>query len=114
MVTTIPNLNALARDDDRVPIQIGSSFQTADGTGTPITSPLTLTGSVQTLTVPVGAVEVILYPLADSLQVSEIVGMTQSDVIAAGSKESYPCARMATVYVKGTNTDTLNFRFTIV
>lgn len=109
--TTTDNL---FRDGGTTPVQIGNTFQSQDNTGTPVTSPLTLNGSVQTLVVPDNAVECILYPVANSLKVSEIVGVTRYDLIAAGSKESVPCAKMTNIYVQGTNADTLYFRFTII
>lgn len=106
--------NNLPTDASTKPIQIGNFFVTVDGATSPVTSPLTLNGSVQTLTVPTNALEVILYPLADALQVSELLAMTQYDLVAATSKESFPCAGMTKVYVQGTNTDTLYFRFTTI
>lgn len=107
-------LNNLFRDGSTAALQIGNTFQSQDNTGTPVTSPLALTGAVQTLVVPDNAVECILYPVANSLQVSEIVGVTRYDLIAAGAKESVPCAKMNNIYVKGTAADTLYFRFTMI
>lgn len=111
--TFVPqNLSSgLAHDANRTPIQIGSGFQTQDAALSPITSPLTLTGSVQVLAVPGNAVECILFP-SGAMTISEIAAMTTSDQIAAGSKESVPCARMPFLYVQGSGT--LYFRFTLI
>ncbi len=104
----------LPRDASTAPIQIGNYFKTSDATSSPVTSPMTLNGSVQTISVPDNAVEIILYPVAHALKVSELLSMAQYDSVAVGSKESFPCSKMTKVYVQGTNTDTLYFRFTTI
>lgn len=104
--------SGLVRDDNGDQIQIGSGFQTQDAASSPVTSPLTMTGSTQTLAVPTNAVELIVNPSV-SMNVSEVVSMATFDVIAASTKESIPCARMPFVYINGAS-GTLNFRFTVI
>lgn len=105
--------SSLVRGADSDTIQIGSGFQTQDGAAVPVTSPLTLTGSTQTLAVPQNAVELILNPATVSMNVSEVSSMATYDVIASGTKEAVPCARMPFVYVNGAS-GVLNFRFTLI
>lgn len=107
-------LGSLAREDNGNSVQIGSSIQTSDSTGTPKTSPLAYSSSVITITIPDNAVEFIVNPTT-AMRISEIVGMSQYDVIAANSKEAIPCARMDFIYIVRDSADgTLNFRFTLV
>ena len=108
-------LNSMVTDQNQKPVQIGSSFTTADITGTPKTSPLSYgTLTVITLAVPTNAVEFIVNP-SSALRVSEVVGMAQYDVVAANSKEAISCARMDSIFVVGDSaTGTCNFRFTLI
>lgn len=111
---TLTSLRSLVRDEDRVPVQIGSSFQTSDATTVPQTSPLAYAGTEIALTVPDRAVELIVNP-STALRIYETTGSTSYDVIAAASKEAVPCARMTTVYiVRDSASGTLNFRWTLV
>lgn len=107
-------LNGMVRDSNQQPVQIGNTIQTNDAAASPVTSPLTLTGSTQAITIPFYAMELVLYPVAHNLQVSEKANMSQYDLIVAGSKESIPVARASIIYVSGTTSDTLYFRFTVV
>lgn len=107
-------LKALARDTNQEAVQTGSSFVVADATGTPKTSPLAVSSSVITITVPDRAIEFIVNPSA-AMRISSEVAMATYDVIAANTKESIPCARMQSIYVIRDSGDlTLNFRFTLV
>lgn len=101
----------LAKDASNNPIQIGNGFVTADASQSPQLSPLSLTGSVQTINVPRNAVEFIVFPSAD-MKISEDVAMASYDTITATTKESIPCAKMDKIYVQGSGT--LKFRFTMV
>lgn len=110
----LQSLNSLVRDQDRVPIQIGSSFQTEDATSTPQTSPLSYTASTTNLVVPDNAVEFVCQPTT-ALRISENSDMTPYDVIASNTKEAIPCARMSNIYItRDSSSGTLNFRFTLV
>jgi hypothetical protein len=107
-------IDNMFKDGSSNSVQIGSSFKTSDATASPLTSPATLTGSVQTITIPDNAVEFIVNPTTNSLKVSELSNLTYYDVVAKGTKESIPCAKMQYIYIQGTASDTLNFRFTLI
>lgn len=110
----IDTFNNLPHDGSRTAIQIGNSFQTQDATGTPQTSPLAYSNTVLTIAVPDRAAEFVVYPTT-ALRVSEIVGMTQYDVVLANSKESFPCAGMSNIYItRDASNGTANFRFTLI
>ena len=104
----------MVKDQNHESVQIGSEFQTQDNSGTPKTSPLAYSSTEIAITIPDNAVEFIVYPSTD-LRVSEVTGMARYDVITAASKESIPCARMTTIYIKRDTADgNLNFRFTTI
>ncbi len=107
-------LNSLQMDSNQKPVQVGSSFSTQDATTSAKTSPLAVSSVVIAITVPDRAVEFIVNPSAD-MRISDVSDASTYDVIAAGTKESIPCARMQTIYVVRNSGDlTLNFRFTLV
>lgn len=110
----LDSLLSLARDQDRVPVQIGSSFQTNDASAVAKTSPLAYSSTEIAITVPDRAVEFIVNP-STAMRVYETASATQYDVVAAGAKEAISCARMSTIYIKRDASDgTLNFRFTLI
>jgi hypothetical protein len=104
----------LIKDKSQTAVQVGNAFVTADGTATPVTSPLTMSGIVQTLVVPNGAIDVVFHPTANAVSISENIAMSQYYNVAGGAFETFHCAKMTTIYVKGTAADTLSFRFRIV
>jgi len=107
-------LEYLVRDDNNVAVPIGSAFQTTDNTSPEVTSPYTYTTAVTTIVVPDRAVELILAPTT-ALRVSELSAVTNYYVITAGSAETFPCARMQNIYIRGDAAGgTLNFRFVLV
>lgn len=101
-------------DGSQKPIQIGNSIKTVDASGTPKTSPFTLTGGVDSFTIPAGCVEFIVNPVTHDMKISELSTMARYDTVAQSSKESIPCAKAVTIYVQGTASDVLNFRFTLI
>jgi hypothetical protein len=114
MAKTGTPLNTLIRDDNTTAVQIGSSIQTSDATATPQNSPLAFSNTVITIVIPDNAVEFIVAPSKD-LRVSELANMSTYDVVATGTKEAIPCARMQNIYIVRDSADgTLNFRFTLV
>ncbi len=107
----LDSLLSLARDQDRVPVQIGSSFQTTEATQN---SPLSYTTGKITLVVPDRAVELIVFPTTD-MRVSEDVNMTTYDIVPAGAKEAISCARMSNIYlIRDSASGTLRFRWTLI
>lgn len=111
----MPNqLASLIKDQNGTSVQIGSSFKTSDGAGTPVNSPVTLASGVNVITVPEGAVECIFMPVTNDLKVSELALATTYDLVLKNSKESFPCARMDKIYIQGSTSDVVYFRFTDV
>lgn len=106
----------LAIDGNNKPIQVGGSFVTADATGTPVTSPLSLTTTaVFTIIVPAGATKVSVMSAAD-VKVSDVSDVSKYDLIKANTKETLDVANMDKFYVANASSGTNNFyfKFTIV
>lgn len=108
----IPKITSLIKDQNGISVQIGNSFLTVDGDSNG--SPFSATGGVDTLVVPEGAVEFIVYPITNDLAVSEDSMLSTYDSVQKGSKESFPCAMMENIYIQGSASDVVYFRFTIV
>lgn len=110
------NQGSMFRDDNRSSVPVGSSFVTADVTGTPQTSPLSLTTTaVFTIVVPDNAVLMTVYCSA-AIRISELVGMAQYDVVPAYTKEVIHVSKMQNVYIKNdsTGTNNLYFKFIVI
>lgn len=104
----------LVRDGSTGAIQIGSTFQTNDATGTPLVSPLTYTTGVTTLIIPDNAVEIILAP-STNLRVSELQSMAQYYVIPSGQAEALGVSKQTNVYIQGDSAGgILSFRLTVI
>lgn len=107
---TRPTKN-LPIDGSNERMQTCAQFVTADATASAKTSPLAYSSSVITITVPVNAVEWIVYPTTD-MRISEVVGMAQYDVVAAGTKEVIPCVGATYLYIiRDASDGSLRFRF---
>lgn len=114
MAKTGASLNNLWRDGSTHPVQIGSSFQTNDATGTPQVSPLAYTGSVTTLVMPDNAAEIILAPSTD-MRISEVANMAQYYIIPAGQAEAIGISKQTNIYIaQNASNGTLNFRITLI
>lgn len=108
------NYGSFRKDDNNVTIQTGTSFKTADSTGTPITSPTTVGAAQVAIAVPVNAAEVV-FNVNAAMLVSEVDGMAQYYTQSANTVEVYACSNIDTIYVKRSAGDvTLNFRFILV
>lgn len=101
----------LPRDASSAAIQEANTFVVSDASGTPKTSPMTLSGSVQTLVRPANAAELVLYPVTNDLKVSSDSSMATYDLVTKSNKEPFPCANMANIYIQGTASDLVYFRF---
>jgi len=74
----------MPQDSDRQPLQLPRGYTQEDGTGTPITSPVTVTSSVVTLVVPtenesgdpIKAVNVIVTPIGDAIRFAKVGALT--------------------------------------
>lgn len=102
----------MIKDQNGNSVQIGSSILTNDASGTQKTSPFSMSGGIDSFVVPANAVEFIVNPTTNDMKVSEKSSLSQYDTVGKGTKESIPCARMTTIYVEGSASDNLNFRFT--
>ena len=108
--------NGLIMDGNRNALTgaLGNGFQTQDGTATPVGSPLAMTGSVQTLTVPAASFEFTVNPKTAAVKVSEDSTMSVSFTVPAGTSQTFPCARQEYIYLEGTSTDTVDFYFNML
>lgn len=88
-----------------------SFFQTQDAAASPVTSPLAMTGSVQTLTVPANALSVTVTPETTIVQVSEDSTMSVYSRVQIGQSQTFPVARQQYIYLKGTSSNVVSFFF---
>lgn len=94
-------------------IHVGNSFKTLDITGTPITSPVTITaGSTKTLLVPENAAEIRINS-DDDVMVSEHSNFSSYDRIPAGIPDIIGIVRRDNIYLKNTGAGSIvvYFRF---
>lgn len=106
----------LPKDDDYIPLQVGNGIVTQDITGTPITSPVTMTASsIKTLKVPNNAAELSIYCDADLL-LSEDSNFNRYDLIPGGQKEVIGISKTEEIYLKndGSVSVTVYFKFIIL
>lgn len=100
------NLNALVRDENTIPVQVASRFVTI--------APITYSSGTTAITVPDGAVEMIISPTTD-IKISETGTFTAYDLIVANSKEAIGCARMDTIYItQSSSGGTAYVRFSVI
>ena len=105
----------LSQDAQGEVVQVAAGFQTQDATGTPQTSPLTVSNTVITIAVPDGAAELIIVYTDQAIRVSEIVGMTRYFVLNAGSAVVIPVANTDSVYLVRDSADaTVQFFFNLL
>ncbi len=108
---TVKSLPLDAKDN---PIPVGSGILTADITGTPITSPASITTTETAINVPVNAKVLVAWSDA-AWRVSEQAAMTQHAVVAANQRLDIPLGNSSIIYVRGdAGTVTLNFYFITV
>lgn len=104
--------NNLPRDGSTGVVQAGGSFRTFDANS--VNSPFSLTGGIDTIAIPQNAVEVILFPMTNDMGISERSDLSTYDLVSKGSKEVFGCSGMDFVYVRGTASDVLYFRFNML
>lgn len=95
-------------------VGVGNRMQTRDGTATPVASPLAMTGSTQTLTVPPNAISITFLPNTASVNVSEDSTMSTYFTIPTSALLTITLARQQYIYLSGTSPDTVEFFFTLV
>lgn len=83
---------------------------TQDATSTPVTSPTTV-NTATTLVVPLNAVSITVTPVTNPVQVSEDSTMTAYYAVPAGQSTTFPCARLANIYLKTSGSTAVSFYF---
>lgn len=94
-------------------IHVGHNIKTRDITGTPITSPVTITaGSTKTLLIPENAAEIVIN-CDDDVMVSEHSDFSSYYRIPAGIPENIGIVRRDNLYLKNTSGSSIvvYFRF---
>jgi hypothetical protein len=116
---------AMAYDANHQPVGISAStnyFMTIDATGTPQTSPLSVTTGTTTLVVPVAAVDVVLCGSA-AFSVSEDPSMGGAFLVPANTPTMFPCitpdidnatSGVGGIYLTTATTASVSFRFDCV
>lgn len=97
-------------------MQVASGFQTKDGTGTPQTSPLTVSTTEIELVVPDGAAELVITVTDNDLAVAEATGLIaagQYVLIPGNTGEVIQVARGDSIFLKraGASDCAVNFMF---
>lgn len=112
------NLGGQVVDGNRVAVQgIASGFITTDISGSPVTSPLTLSTGVTTITVPVSAISVTISNLdaTNNVLVSELVGMGAYFGIPPKTVQTFEIARQGFIYLKASaSTPVCSFVFQLI
>lgn len=106
----------VALDDNGTHLQAANSFVTADITGTPKTSPLTVSSAVIPLAVPTNAVSAVFYATTNDTRISEDDAAANYFVLKAGVLVTLPCTKQKNIYVvrDGSSDATLQFAFNVV
>jgi hypothetical protein len=109
------NFGGLVNDGNRNAMTgvVGSTFQTQDATGTPVTSPATV-NTTQTLVVPQNAVSVLIASVTNAVQVSEDSTQSAFFTLPAGNPQWFDCARQQNIYLKTGGSTVVSFMFKLV
>ena len=95
------NLGGLVNDANHIAINVAAGIQTSDATGTPVTSPTAFPTTITTLTVPLNAINFVVIPLANTINVGEVsTSVTTYITCPTGIATKIPCARMASIFIK--------------
>lgn len=100
-------------DGNRVALNgFPNQMQTIDATASPNTSPVTVNTTL-TLVVPLNAVSVTIISTTNAVQVSEDSTQTAFFTLPATTARTFPCARLANIYLKTASSTVVNFFFDI-
>lgn len=101
-------------DASRNPVQVGGSFQTQDQATT--NSPLTVSSSIITLTVPDNAITLTLTGVTNSTRISEKSNMSSYYVLAANNTLVLEVSKQQYVYLlrDGAADSVVSFYFTLL
>jgi len=95
-------------------IHVGNNIKTLDITGTPITSPVTITaGATKTLLIPANAAEIVINSDND-VMFSEHSSFSSYDRIPAGIPENIGIVRRDNLYLKNTGAGSIVVYFHFV
>lgn len=105
-------------DGARIAIQgIGNGPQTSDATGTPVTSPVTLSGTATTLNTPESAIQITLKNsgATNAMTISEVSGSSGNVyTLNHGEQVTMDIANTAQLFLKSASSTTCDFFYTIV
>lgn len=94
-------------------VDAANGFQTTDATGTPLTSPLSVTTGTTILKVPLNVSWVTLFASA-ATSVSEVANMATYFTIPASTPVPIPVANQQFVYLTTATTATVSFYFSVI
>ena len=93
----------------------GAGIQTTDISASPIVSPATVTTGGTTVTIPLNATQITLYPTTEPLLISETSAYTNTFLLATATTLTIDVCRMGYIYLKGSGgSSTVNFFFTVI
>jgi len=97
-------------------VQVPAGFLTQDATGTPQTSPLTVSNTKITIAVPDGVAELIIVHTDQAIRVSELSAMTRYFMMPANYSVVVPVADTDFVYLirDGSSDATVQFFFNVL
>lgn len=109
----VNNFAGQPNDANRVAMNYANAFQTIDANASPVSSPLTV-ATTQVLTVPQGAVSILLCGTTNAVQVSEDSNQTAFFTLPAGSPTWFDCANQQYIYLKVSSSTVISFLFKLV
>jgi polyisoprenoid-binding protein YceI len=114
----LSNFGGMPNDANRNSMLISAGPQTSDITGTPVTSPVTVSNVVvKTLNIPLNAVRVNFVAVTNTVNISEADATvaTKYVTIPTGTVVTMETARCAVLYLEAnTGSSTLSFWFDVV
>lgn len=94
---------------------LGTGFSTQDGTTVPVVSPATVTTGGSTITVPLNAVQMVMYTTTNPLLISETSGFSNTFLLPVATLLTIDVAKQGFIYLKGSGgSATVNFYFVMV
>ena len=113
--TGVNDFGGIKTDGNRVAMTgaIANTMMSIDATASPVTSPATV-NTTATLTVPQGAVSVMIASTTNKVQVSEDSTMAAYFDVPAGAPTVFQCANQQYVYLKTAGSTSVSFQFQVV
>jgi hypothetical protein len=114
----LSNFGGMVNDGNRNTMLMGAGPSTSDATGTPQTSPLTVSNSAVTaLLVPANAVQLVITAITNTINISEADPTVAANyfTLPTGLVLTIDVARCSTLYLKAnTGAATVSFYFNVV